>query len=32
VRRGQLATVKVQAVEPQRSHAYRTTRRAAEGL
>jgi len=32
VRKGQFATVKVQAVEPQRMRAYRTTRRTAEGL
>jgi hypothetical protein len=32
VRKGQFATVKVQTVEPQRSRAYRTTRRTAEGL
>ena len=32
VRKGVLATVKVQAVEPRRSRAYGTQRRSAEGI
>jgi hypothetical protein len=32
VRKGQLAMVRVEAVEPRGSRAYRTTRRTVEGL